>query len=113
MTARASFRRSSMALTVALILPPLAWYGAQQGLGYVVRLQCAAAVGPGALAGAFALLACAAAAWLAVGVRRDEPSPPGRADSVRRAVAVLGAGVFALAIAFQTLAVLIVPSCAR
>ncbi len=113
MTAWASFRRSRMALAVALILPPLAWYCGQQGLGYVLRLQCAAAVGPSALGGAFALLACAVAAWLALGVRRDEPSPPGRTDAVLRIVAMLGAGVFALAIAFQTLAVLIVPSCAR
>ncbi len=113
MTAPARFRRSRLALAVALLLPPVAWYGAQQGLGYLLRLQCSAALAPGLLAGGAALLACALAVWLALGAGRQDQGSGGRNDAVLRALVFLGAGVFALAIVYQTLAVLIVPSCAR
>lgn len=113
MTAWTSFRGSRLALATALLLPPVAWYGAQQGLGYLVRLRCSAAVAPGLLAGVAALLACAAAVWLALGAGGHNQGPSGRNDAVLRTLVALGAGVFGLAIAYQTLAVAIVPSCAR
>ncbi len=113
MTARTSFRGSRLALAMALLLPPVAWYGAQQGLGYLVRLRCSAAVAPGLLCGSLALGACAGAVWLALGAGRYDQGPAGRNDAVLRTLVVLGAAVFGLAIAYQTLAVAIVPSCAR
>jgi hypothetical protein len=59
------------------------------------------------------LLVCAGAAALAWPSARtgSASSPPVRPWLAR--VAMLEAGIFALAIAFQTLATLIVPSCAR
>jgi hypothetical protein len=113
MNAPAGFRGSRLALAIALPLPVAAWYGAQQGLGVLVRLRCASAVGPGVAAGVLALLGCALAIWLSRGSRRGGESPPAQNDAVLRMLVLLGAAVFGLAIVFQTVAVLIVPSCAR
>ncbi len=109
----AGFRGSRWALAIALPLPPLAWYLTQQGLGFLLRLQCSGAEGPAVAVGALALLACAVAVWLSSGQGRGSQSPPAQTDTVLRWVVYLGAGVFALAILFQTLAALVVPSCAR
>lgn len=113
MTARAGFRGSRLALAVALPLPPLAWYGAQQGVGTLVREQCSTAAGIGGAVGLLALVACALAIWLSVPVPRQARSSRGQTDAVLSKLVLVGSGIFALAITFQTLATLIVPSCAR
>ncbi|WP_137787803.1 hypothetical protein [Sphingomonas sp. 3P27F8] len=96
-------------LVLAGIVPPGAWLLFQQGLSVTLRLQCGAAGPPlGPLWGAVSVAACGSAAWLATRARVDGDS----ARFVRRA-AQLAAGLFAVAIAFQTLATLIVPPCAR
>lgn len=97
-----------------LLLPPLAWMLFQYGLGATLRGPCAA-VGAwlGPLWGAVSLLLCLAAVLIARPLARAvaDPGPPPRAWLAR--LAMLGAGIFALAIAFQTLATLIVPPCVR
>ncbi len=113
MTSRPGFPGSRLALAVALSLPPVAWYGAQQGLGALVRLHCAAAPIPGGAAGLAALMGCAAAVWLSLGPSAVKEGPPARTDAMLRVFVRLGAAIFALAIVLQTLAVLIVPACAR
>lgn len=95
----------------ALLLPPLAWYGFEVGLGSVLKVHCAP-VGAwlGLTWGVVSLALCGVAMALAWPCARpaSDRTPP-RAWLAR--VALLLAGIFALAIAFQTLAVLIVPPC--
>ncbi|MCC2977758.1 hypothetical protein LK533_13860 [Sphingomonas sp. PL-96] len=95
----------------ALLLPPAAWYVFELGLGSVLKVDCAP-VGTwlGLSWGAASLLLCALAAAIAWPCAQPagDQTPP-RAWLSR--VALLLAGIFALAIAFQTLAVLIVPPC--
>ena len=98
---------------IALFLPPAAWYGFEVGLASVLRVNCRP-VGAwlGLTWGAAGLLACALAAALA---RRhtapaNDQTPP-RLWLAR--VALVLAGIFALAITFQMLGVLLVPSCVR
>ncbi len=101
-------------LLVALAVPPVAWATSQIGLAGALRLSCDA-VGSGLGAGwsIAALMACAFSAALAWrGVLRQEKHGVALSRFGAR-VALLGSGVFALAIAFQALAILIVPSCAR
>ncbi len=98
---------------VALLLPPLAWFGFEVGLAGALRLSCTAVgAGLGVAWGCASLAACALAAGLAWPLAKpagdQTPSRPWLAR-----VALLGAGVYALAIAFQTIGTLIVPSCAR
>jgi hypothetical protein len=95
--------RAAWQFWLALALPPLAWFGYQQGLGATVRTACAAAGPPWGLAAGFAALAvCALAAWMA-------RPPRGFLDWL-----ALGfAGLFGLAIAYHMLAAGIVPPCAR
>ena len=112
MSAAAGFRGSRWAIALAMSLSPMAWYGAQQGLGVLLRVRCSVAAGPGVMVGGLGLLGCALAGWLSTG-RRGGTDVSVRTDEVLRTLALLGAGVFGLAISFQTLAVLIVPSCAR
>jgi hypothetical protein len=90
----------------ALLLPPIAWYGYQQGVGMMLTGACRWVGWAGPVLGVIALALCAAAAWLA------RPAPPKVHGWLAR-IARLGAGVFALAIGFQLLATLIVPSCVR
>lgn len=98
---------------IALAMPPMAWMLFEYGLGWAMGNACTT-VGSwmGPLWGALSLIVCAAAAVLArsaaKGSDEDARTRPWLAN-----VALLGSGVFALAIAFQTLATLIVPSCAR
>lgn len=95
----------------ALLLPPLAWYGFEVGLGSVLKTRCATVGGGlGFGWGLAAVMLCLAAMALA------RPSPgrvgdqtPPRAWLSR--VALVLAAIFTLAIAFQMLAVLIVPPC--
>ncbi len=98
---------------VALLLPPLAWYTFEIGLATALRLDCTA-VGAwlGVAWGVVGVALCGAAVIVARPIARDDgdrtPSRPWLA-----AIARTGAGIFALAIAFQTAASAIVPSCGR
>lgn len=98
---------------IALSLPPLAWMLFEYGLASSLRPACGA-VGAwlGPVWGLASLLACATAAWIArpLAIRGDTADVPRRWLA---RIAMFGAGIFALAITFQTLATLIVPSCAR
>ena len=113
MSTLARFRGSRLALAVALPLPVAAWYTAQQGLGMFVRLRCSSVAGPGVAVCAAGLLVCALSVWLSTASEPNQDSPPAQTDTVLRLCVLLGAGVFGLAIVFQTVAILIVPSCAR
>jgi hypothetical protein len=100
--------------TIALLLPPLAWFLFQQGLSGLMRVRCGAGGPPlGPLWGGAGLLLCIVALWLAwpAGTRPIRADRPVSTFIAR--MAMLGAGVFALAILFQTLATLIVPPCVR
>ncbi|HEU4958932.1 MAG TPA: hypothetical protein VFT56_00870 [Sphingomonas sp.] len=99
---------------IAFVLPIAAWFVFQQGIGGPLHVDCAAGrpwLGP--LWGGGSLIVCAVAARIAW------PQAMGETTGIRGAVpwlarvALLSAGVFGLAILFQTLATLIVPSCAR
>ena len=95
----------------ALLLPPIAWYLFELGLGSVLKVDCAPVGGWLGIAWGVASLAvcgvAAAIAWPCAQPAGDQTPP--RAWLSR--IALLLAGIFALAIAFQTLGVLIVPSC--
>ena len=98
---------------LALILPPAAWYGFEVGLASTLLVACEPVGGwLGVTAGATGLVICAIAAALAWPYARPagDQTPP-RPWLAR--VALLLSGVFALAITFQTLGILIVPSCVR
>jgi hypothetical protein len=106
-------RRERIIPWLALVLPALAWMTFEYGLASSLRASCSA-VGAwlGPAWGAASLLVCAGAAALARPMAsRADTDPPTRPWLAR--VAMVVAGIFALAIAFQTLATLIVPSCAR
>ena len=94
----------------ALCLPPLTWYIFQQGMGHVVHVHCAIAGWVGPAWGGVSLVVCGGAALLAR--KRADPQLITVHPWICR-VALLGAGVFALAIGFQTLAITIVPACVR
>jgi len=97
-----------------LLLPPLAWICFEYGAAMSLRGACAAIGGwAGLLWGVGSLAVCCVAAWIArsAAAAGAGPNPPVRPWLAR--IAMLGAGVFALAITFQTVATLIVPGCAR
>jgi hypothetical protein len=101
--------RSRLSLWLALIVPPLAWYGFQQGLAMTVRGACGAAGVPlGPLWGAGSIALCICAGWFAM-------PRPGQQDSDRflSKLGVLAAGLFSLAILYQSAATMIIPPCAR
>jgi hypothetical protein len=99
-------------LLVALVLPPLAWYSFQQGLGMSLRNLCAAGGPPiGPLCGVGALFACAVAWWLAWQTAGRSPKFTNPLALFASRIALLGDVIFALAIGFQTLATLIIPPC--
>lgn len=102
---------SGRALGAAVILPPLAWFLFQQGLGFTLRIACERGGPPvGPLAGAVALLLCAGSAW--VGWRRLRAGP-GETQALLAWLALGGAGAFALAIALQLAATAIEAPCFR
>ena len=93
-----------------LILPPVAWYVFEQGLSFTLLGSCVAAGIPvGPVWGIFSVGACALAGWLAWPIARGE----GRTDVFIARLGMLAAGLFTLAITYQTLATLIVPPCAH
>ncbi|WP_157220879.1 hypothetical protein [Flavisphingomonas formosensis] len=98
---------------VALLLPPAAWYGQQQALAGPLRLNCHLIAGwPALLWGLASLLACAFSAWLAASRSRGSGAEVGVATGMAR-IAMLGAGLFGLAIMFSSIAAALVPACAR
>lgn len=106
-------RRERIVPWVALALPPVAWIVFEYGLASSLRPACTT-VGSwlGPAWGAGSLIVCVTAALLAWPLARTlEADPPTRPWLAR--IALVVAGIFALAITFQTLATLIVPSCAR
>lgn len=90
----------------ALLLPPFAWYGYQQGVSMILSGSCVSVIWAGPALGVVGLILCATAVWL------GRAKPPHVYGWMAR-IAQLGAGVFALAIAFQLLATSIVPPCVR
>jgi hypothetical protein len=86
------------------------WIGFQQGVGAVSYLDCRRAGLPwGALAGAAAMLACAAVAGRCWAVRAQ-------GSDARRFVLVVAAGsaaIFFLAALTMTTAIIVVPACVR
>lgn len=91
----------------ALLLPPLAWFVYEQGLSALLHADCRQAP-IGVAWGVASLAACA----LAFGLGRRLRHAGGLlADPWLARLATAIAGLFALAIAFQTLAILIVPAC--
>jgi len=94
---------------VALVLPAVAWFVYEIGLAAALRLSCTVVgLGLGATWGGLSLLICGAGYFLGRSARGGRPA----AHWLER-VAVWSAGLFALAIAFQTAATLLVPPCAR
>jgi len=106
-----SSRSSSPILWLSAATPPAAWFAYQQGLGALVRSDCAVSGGPVGLgAGVAALAVCAGAA--AIG-RSFGKSGDGQTVGLIGALASWGAALFALAILFQMAAAAIIPPCAR
>jgi hypothetical protein len=102
-------RSDHVKLVACLLAPPIAWYAFQQGLAVTLRTACDAAGAPvGTIWGVLSILICGAAAWFSM---RSNVS--GESARFVGYVAQLGAGLFALAVFFQTLATMIVPPCAR
>lgn len=104
-------RRPSWRPWTALLVPPATWYVFEVGLGSVLKVRCDK-VGDwlGVGWGVGSLLVCFAAVAVAWPLARDRGAEtPSRMWLAR--VALLLSGIFALAILFQTLAVLIVPAC--
>ncbi len=95
---------------VALSIPPVAWFGFEQGLSALLGSACAR-VGIGLAWGGASLALCGVALWLAWPLRR-RGAPP-RTEVWLARLATLGTAFFGLAIGFQTLAVLMVPPCLR
>jgi predicted Co/Zn/Cd cation transporter (cation efflux family) len=93
---------------LALTLPPVAWFGFQQGLSALLHARCDLA-GWGIVWGVASLAACALAAWFARPLARRGGDLLASLWLARRGLAI--AGIFGLAITFQTLAILLVPPC--
>ncbi|CAM3149442.1 MULTISPECIES: hypothetical protein [Sphingomonas] len=91
----------------ALAVPPVTWFVFEQGLSAVLHSDCGRS-GLGVAWGAASLAVCLGALWFGwpYRTRRSSLSNVWLARS-----AMLVAGFFALAIGFQTLAVLWVPPC--
>lgn len=101
--------RPRLALWLALIVPPLAWYGFQQGLAMTLRGACGAAGMPlGPFWGTASIALCIGAGWFARPRQGQQDS-----DLLLSRLCILAAGLFSLAIFYQTLATLIIPPCAR
>lgn len=94
---------------ISLLVPPFTWFVFEQGLSALLHTDCTS--WPAGVAwGAASLALCG---WsLALSWRRLRYQGE-LADPWLTRIALAVAGIFALAIAFQTLAVLIVPACVR
>jgi hypothetical protein len=91
----------------ALALPPFTWFLFEQGLSALLHADCTR-WGWGLAWGAASLLVCAGAVRIAWPLRGDHGA---LANPWLARLAIALAGVFGLAIAFQTLAIALVPAC--
>lgn len=93
----------------ALLIPPLAWFMLQQGLSALLHADCSR-WGIGLAWGVASVAACG------IGLRIGWPLRQTHGALANPWLARLGmmaAGIFTLAILFQTLALLMVPACVR
>jgi hypothetical protein len=94
---------------------PAVWYVHQQGMGDLTYYACEAAnpwtVGLGGVLACAAVLA--AGAWSAAAWREGGAKPEFDVRRFLALVSVMAAGLFTVAILFQTLAGLLIPGCAR
>jgi hypothetical protein len=102
--------RGAIVLAILFFGAPVAWIGFQQGMGAVSYLNCGLAGSAwGLLVGLSTISACAAIAircWIVRGRRGD----------TSRFLMTVGAGfasIFALAALIMTVALAVVPACAR
>ena len=95
----------------ALVVPPLAWFVFEQGLSALLHANCS--LWPAGIAwGIASLAACALAAriaWLLQ--RRSEDGNEPLANPWLARLALVLSCIFALAVAFQSAAVIMVPAC--
>ncbi|MBD8678897.1 hypothetical protein [Sphingomonas sp. CFBP 13720] len=92
-----------------IVVPPLTWFLFEQGLSALLHADCRR-WWAGILWGIASAAICAAALRRVWPLRRDVGD---QADFWLARLAPMIAGLFTLAILFQTLAVLLVPSCVR
>ena len=96
-----------LARWIALLLPPLSWFLFEQGLSAVLHADCGQS-GIGIVWGLISLALCGLAARLAWPLR----GPHGAlANAWLARLGIVIAAIFALAIGFQLLALVIVPPC--
>lgn len=93
----------------ALLLPPLAWFLFEQGLSALLHAHCGRS-GIGVAWGVASLIVCGVAFRIAWPFRTREGA---LANPWLARLALVAAAFFALAICFQTLALLMVPACVR
>lgn len=99
-------------LTTALFLPALSWFLFQQGLSASMRGHCGTGGPPiGPLWGAGALVLCGVSVWLAWPARHASEFEGNQVQRFLALLALIGSGIFALAISFQTVATLVIPPC--
>lgn len=99
-------------LTTALFLPALSWFLFQQGLSASMRGHCGTGGPPvGPLCGAGALVLCGVALCLVWPARQASEYEGHQVQRFLALLALIGSGIFALAISFQTLATLVIPPC--
>lgn len=110
-----SSRSASRILGLAMAAPALAWFAYQQGLGAILRVDCArGGAGAGLLLGAAALAICAGSALCArLGLGPAGEEPRRQTLHLLAILTVSSAGLFGLAILFQMAASAIIPPCAR
>lgn len=104
MTWRLSIRARAW---TALLLPPLTWFGFQQGLSALLHARCDATA-IGIAWGIVSVVLCALAARIARPMRQHDGA---LANPWLARLAIAVAAIFALAVVFQTLALTIVPPC--
>ncbi len=92
-----------------LALPPVAWFVFEQGLSALLHADCARSWA-GVVWGVASAAACAVALRLVWPLRRDDGE---QGDLWLARLAPVVAGLFLLAILFQTLAIAMVPPCVR
>lgn len=102
-------------LVPAMTLPPLAWMTFEYGLAATLSPSCeTVGQGLGLAWGVAALCMCIAAAFSARRCIKAAGDHDGASLTAWMGkIALIGSGMFALAITFQSIATLIVPSCAR
>jgi hypothetical protein len=91
----------------ALLIPPVAWFAFEQGLSAVLHADCSRRY-VGIIWGLASLAACAIGLRMGWSLRTQ---PDALVDPWLARLGIAVAGIFSLAIAFQTLAIAIVPAC--